>query len=162
MDSVDHVLDEVSLRLAESSSVGNVEDSVVGLRVLSVDTSDLHLVLVGNVVELLLLLHQLWQVDVHGGSHGGTKVGWARGDVTEMVVVGECDISGLEVLNSSAESVEDFDDTSVLLHGDDSELILLVNPDQEGLVVVVEDTSAGWPVSVEVACLEESVSLPIF
>ena len=99
---------------------------------------------------------------MHGSSHGGTKVGWARGDVTEMVVVGECDISGLEVLNSSAESVEDFDDTSILLHGDDSELILLVDPDQEGLVVVVEDTSAGWPVSVEVACLEESVSLPIF
>ena len=142
VDSIDHVLDEVSLRLAESSSVGDIEDSVVGLRVLSMDTSNLHLVLVRNVVELLLLLHQLWQVDVHRGSHCGTKVGWARGDVTEMVVVGESDIGGLEVLNSSAESVEDFDDTSVLLHGDDSELILLVNPDQEGLVVVVKDTSS--------------------
>jgi len=48
------------------------------------------------------------------------------------------------------------------LHGDDSELILLVDPDQESLGVVVEDTSARWPVSVEVASLKESVTLPIF
>jgi hypothetical protein len=46
------------------------------------------------------------------------------------------------------------------LHGDDSELVLLVDPDEESLGVVVEDASAGWPVSVEVAGLEESVALP--
>ena len=62
--------------------------------------------------------------------------------------------------NSSAESVENFNDTSILLHGDDSELILLVNPDQESLGFVVEDTSARWPVPVETARLEEFVSLP--
>jgi len=48
------------------------------------------------------------------------------------------------------------------LHGDDSELILLVDPDQESLSIVVEDSSAGWPVSVKVASSQESVSLPIF
>ena len=79
-----------------------------------------------------------------------------------MVVVSKLDISCLEVSNSSAESVENWDDTGVLLHGNDSELILLVDPDQEGLVVVVEDSSAGWPVSVEVASSQESISLPIF
>ena len=64
--------------------------------------------------------------------------------------------------SSSAESVENLNDTGSLLHGDDSKLILFVDPDEEGLGVVVEDTSAGWPVSVEIACFEESVSLPIF
>jgi hypothetical protein len=38
-------------------------------------------------------------------------------------------------------------------------LILFVNPDKESLVVVVEDTSARWPVSVETASLEETVTL---
>ena len=71
-------------------------------------------------------------------------------------------ISSLEVSNSSAESVENRDDTGILLHGNDSELILLVDPDQEGFGVVVEDSSAGWPVSVKVASSQESVSLPIF
>jgi hypothetical protein len=38
-------------------------------------------------------------------------------------------------------------------------LIFFVDPDEESLGIVVEDTSARWPVSVEVAGLEESVSL---
>ena len=108
---------------------------------LSVDTSDLHVVLVSDSVELVLVLHQLWKLDVHGSSEGGTEVGWARGDVTEMVIMGKLAL-GLDVGGSSAESVEDFDDTGSLLHGNDSELILLVDPDEESLGIVVEDTSA--------------------
>jgi hypothetical protein len=45
------------------------------------------------------------------------------------------------------------------LHGDDSELILFIDPDQESLFLVMEDTSASWPVSVETTGLQESVSL---
>ncbi len=77
-----------------------------------------------------------------------------------MLIVREL-ADGLDVSGSSAESVEDFEDTSSWLHRDDSELILFVDPDEESLGVVVEDTSSGWPVSVKVACLKESVSLPI-
>ena len=139
MGCVDQVLDGVSLRLAKSSFVGNLEE----LR----DLSNIHLIMVGNLFKPFLLLHQLWQLDVNGGSHCGSKVGWATGDVTEMVVVSESEIV-LKVFNSSAKSVEDLDDRAVLLHGDDSKLILFVNPDHEVLVVVVKDSSAGWPVSV--------------
>jgi len=99
---------------------------------------------------------------VDGGSHGGTKVGWARGDVTEMVVVGEFNIGGLEMCNGSAESIENLNDTSSILHGNDSQLILFVDPDEESLGFIMEDTSSGWPVSVKVASSQESVSLPIF
>jgi len=159
VDSVDHVLDELFLGLTESSSVGDIEDSIVGLRVLSVDTSDLNLIFISDLVELFLMLHQLWEHDVHGTSHGGTEVGWARSNVSEVIIVSKFDVSGLKMSNSSAESVENFNDTSILLHGDDSELILLVNPDQESLGFVVEDTSARWPVSIQVACCEESVPL---
>ena len=77
-----------------------------------------------------------------------------------MVVVGEL-ADGLDVRGSSAESVEGLSDTSSLLHGDDSELILLIDPDEESLGIVMEDTSAGWPLSVAVASFKESVSLPI-
>jgi len=66
---------------------------------------------------------------------------------------------GFDVSTSSAKSVENFSDTSTLLHRNDSELILLVNPHQECLGFVVENTSAIWPVSVKVACSQESVSL---
>jgi len=159
VNTVDHVLNELFLGLSESSSVGNIENSIIGLGVLSVDTSDLDLVFISDLVELLLLGHELWELDMDGGSHGGSEVGWARGNVTEMLVMSKLDISGLEVGNGSAKSVENFDDTGILLHGNDSELILLVDPDQEGFGVVMEDSSAGWPVSVEVAGSQESVSL---
>ena len=47
-DSIDHVLDELLLRSSESSSVGDVENSVIGLGVLSVDSSNLDVGLIGN------------------------------------------------------------------------------------------------------------------
>lgn len=71
----------------------------------------------------------------------------------------EFDIGGLEMSNGSAKSVEDFEDSTILLHGDDSELIFFVDPDEESLGIVMEDTSTRWPVSVKVASSQESVSL---
>ncbi len=77
-----------------------------------------------------------------------------------MVVSGELALS-LDVSAGSAKSLEDTSNVSSLLHGDDSKLILLIYPDQEGLGIVVEDASARWPVSVETASSEESVSFPM-
>lgn len=67
----------------------------------------------------------------------------------------------LDVSAGAGESVEDGVDVSTGLHGDDSELILFVNPHEEGLGIVVEDTSAFGPFAVKTASLQESVSLPI-
>jgi hypothetical protein len=55
------------------------------------------------------------------------------------------------VRGSSAESLENCSDICSWLHGDDSELILFVDPDKEGLGVVVENSSSRWPVPVESA-----------
>ena len=76
-----------------------------------------------------------------------------------MVVVGELG-NLLDTGSGTAESLEDLTDVSSLLHGDDSELILLVDPDKESLGIVVEDSSARWPVTVKSAGLEVFVSLP--
>lgn len=40
-------------------------------------TTDLDEVLVSNGLELVLVLLELGEVDVHGGSHAGTEVGGA-------------------------------------------------------------------------------------
>ena len=159
LDTVNHVLDEGLLGSSESSSVGDIENSIVSLGVLSVDSSNLNVVLIGNSIELVLGLHELWKLDVHGSSESGSQVRWARGNVSEMLIVGEL-ADGLDVSGGSAKSVEYLKDTSSLLHGDDSQLILLIDPDEESLRVVVEDSSSGWPVSVKVASSKESVSLP--
>jgi hypothetical protein len=140
-DSIDHVLEKLLLGSSESSLVGDVEGSVVGLGVLSVDSSDLDVVLVGDLVEEGLVVHELGELDVNGSSESGSEVGGARGDVTKVVVVRELAFL-LDESAGSAESVEDLADSSSLLHGDNSELILLVDPDDETLGLVVEDTSA--------------------
>ena len=76
-----------------------------------------------------------------------------------MIVVSEFG-NCLDVSSGTGKTVEDSCDVCTWLHRDDSELIFFVDPDEEGLVVVVEDTSASWPVTVEAASLKETISLP--
>ena len=128
---------------------------------LSMDTSDLDEVLISNFVEHFFVLHQFWKLDVDGSSKSGTEVGWAWGDISKMLVMGECQYL-FDGSSSSTKSIENFLDSSTWLHGNNSQLIFLVNPDQESLVIVMENTSSWWPVSVEVACFQESISLPIW
>ena len=76
-----------------------------------------------------------------------------------MVIVGEFS----NLLNgscSAGKTVEDGMDVGTWLHGDDSELIFFVDPDKEGLVRVVEDSSSSGPVTVQTAVLQEAVTLP--
>jgi hypothetical protein len=75
-----------------------------------------------------------------------------------VVIVGELG-DGLNMRNRAAESVENLADVCAGLHRDDAKLILLVDPHKEGLVVVVENASSVGPVAVEVAGLEETVTL---
>jgi hypothetical protein len=156
-DTINHILNELLLRSSESSSVGDIEDTIVGLGVLTVDTSDLNKVFISNRVELIFVVHELWKLDMDGGSESSSKIGWARGDITEMIVMSKL-ANLLNFRGGSAESVKNFSDSSTLLHGDDSELIFFVDPDEESLGGIMENTSTRWPVSIEIACFEESVS----
>lgn len=65
-----------------------------------------------------------------------------------MVVVSELAVL-FNLRSSSAESLENGSDVSTWLHGNDSQLILLIDPDEESLSIVMENTSARWPVSIE-------------
>ena len=152
-------MNEVLLGTAEAALVGDVISAIVSLGVLSVDTSDLHVVLVSDSLEAGLVLAKKWQLHVHGGAHSGTEVGRARGDIAEMVVVSELDLL-LNAGGTAGESIEDGVKVGTLLHGDNAELILLIDPDEESLVLVVEDTTTVGPVTVETAGLKESVTLP--
>jgi len=141
-------LDEVDLVSAESSQVGDIEDTIISLGVFTVDTTDLYMILVGNLLMELGVLHKLGEVDVDGGSETGTHVGGAGSNVSEVIIVGELGLL-LNLVGSGGESTEDLADVGASLHGDDSELILLIDPDKESLVVVVEDTSGLGPVSLK-------------
>ena len=76
-----------------------------------------------------------------------------------MVVVSELS-NLLDCSCSTRKSIENSSDVSAWLHRDDSQLILLIDPHKEGLVVVVEDSSARWPVAVKATSFEETITLP--
>ena len=158
-DTVVHVLDEVLLRTAKSALVGDIEDAVRGIRVLTTGATDLDVVLVSDTLESGPVIHELLQADVDRSAEGCSEVSRAGCDITEMAVVSELG-SSLDSGSGTAEALEDGTDVGTLLHGDDTELILLINPDEEGLGVVVEDTSALGPVAVETAGIKEAISLP--
>lgn len=61
--------------------------------------------------------------------------------------------------STAGKTLKDSSDVGTGLHTDDSELILLVDPDQESLVFVMENSTTVGPVTVEAASLQESVSL---
>ena len=106
------------------------------------------------------------QVHVHGGAHAGAEVGGAG--VDEPVLLGaRVVLAGLGLhgvthgLDAAGEAGEHSLDVSALLHGDDAGLVLLVDPHQEGLGVVVEDATALGPVALHASNLAKENSVII-
>ena len=64
-NAVVHVLNKFFLGATESSFVGNVESGISRLRVLSVDTADLDVILVSNRLKRCHVLGKLGKLDVN-------------------------------------------------------------------------------------------------
>jgi len=114
------------------------------------DTSDLDMVLGGDLIEFRLVfwLGEINKLDVYGSSESGSHVRWASSDVTEMFGVGELGF-GLDLVGGISESGENLEDVAILLHGNDSEMVFLIDPDEESLGIVVENTTSLWPLSLK-------------
>lgn len=120
-------------------------------------TSNLDVVLLGDLLELIFLGSELGKFDMHRSSESSSEVSRAGGNVSEMGVLGELAVL-LNLGGGSGESAEDSLDIGTGLHRNNSELILFVDPDQESLGIIVEDTTTRRPITVEIACFEESVT----
>jgi len=64
----------------------------------------------------------------------------------------------LKFFEGEHESFKNLSNIRSLLHGDNSKLILLIYPDKECLIVVMENTSIVWPVSIDATSLKESIT----
>jgi len=94
---------------------------------------------------------------MHGRAHSCAEVSGARCDVTKMFIVSELG-DGLDVSSGTGETLEDLEDVGALLHGNDAELVLFVDPDEESLGVVVEDTTTTRPIAVQARSLQEAIA----
>jgi len=63
-DSIVHILDEVDFGTTKSTLVGDIKDTIVSLSVLSMSSSDVNIVLLGNSMELIWVLSEFWKLDV--------------------------------------------------------------------------------------------------
>merc|ERR1719391_1988031 len=113
--------------------------------------------------DLVTKLGPAWEINVDRGSHASSKVSWAGVDVTIPFIQHEIMTRFLldrilHSLDTSCQPVEHLFDVASLLHGNDSQLILFVDPGQEGLVLVVEDATTLRPVSLHASYLEIRVS----
>lgn len=144
-------LQELDLGVSNTISVGDVVGAVGGGGVDTTGSALLETEELENLVELLLVLAQGGELDVDAGAEAGSEVGWAGQDVAEMLVphvrVSTLLHQGLDLGKTVAETLEDRFDITALLHRDDAEMILLVDPDQEGLGVVVPDATSIGPVT---------------
>ena len=59
-------------------------------------------------------------------------------------------------LDAARQAVKDGAHIAAVLHGDDAELVLLVDPGEEGLVLVVEDPATLRPVPLHTSHLQDT------
>ncbi len=109
------------------------------------------------------LLGPAGEVNVHRGAHTSAKVGGAGVDVAvagiQSEVLAALSLDGVtDGLDTAGQALEDTLDVTALLHGDNSQLILLIDPQKEGLGIVVEDTSALGPVTLHTSDLQVAVT----
>ena len=97
---------------------------------LSVNSSDLHVVLLRDLLESLVVLAEQRQLDVNTRSQTGSEVRRARRDVAEVIAVAELRLL-FDLLLGARESLEYLLDVSSLLHRDDSELVCSENTEIE-------------------------------
>mmetsp|Transcript_31508 Transcript_31508/g.68707 ORF Transcript_31508/g.68707 Transcript_31508/m.68707 type:complete len:229 (-) Transcript_31508:673-1359(-) len=154
VDTVDHSLDKSHLGSSDTSLVGDIELSVgAGGRVLSLGSSGLE---THGVAQLFKVMHshllvELGELKHHGCTETSADIGRTGGDISEMVVVGVSKAISLkrflDGVDSTSPSGEHFLDISTILHGDASDVVLLVHPHEEGLLHVVEDSSGIRPIT---------------
>merc|ERR1711931_538413 len=150
LDAINHQLDLGHLRGAQTISVGDVEHTAHGG---SVHTTSAALLQTQPGEDLLELgvYAELGELDMDTTTQAGSQVGGAGEHVSQMLVPHEAVVVLLEDLlnlqQAGAEASEHLLHVASLLHGDDTEMILLIHPDEEGLLVVVPDASAVGPVT---------------
>merc|ERR1712172_310342 len=154
VDAINHLLDELNLGVSEPVLVRDVVGEASLATGFSTGSTGLQVKLLTTSLQLVdTVLGPARQVHVDGGPHASTKVGGAGVDVAvlliETEVLARLSLNGvLDGLDTLGQSAEHFPDISTLLHGNDTELILLVDPDEEGLLCVMEDATTLRPVTL--------------
>jgi len=165
VDSVNHGLDQFNLGVAKTMLVGDVISVTSLASRFSAGSTGLNLQFLASNLELLdAFLGPSGEVNMDRGSHASTEVGGAGVDVTvllgQSIFLARLGLDGLlDGLDAAGEAGEDSLDVAALLHGDDTGLVLLIDPEKEGLGVIVEDSTTLGPVTLHTSDGQVSISV---
>merc|ERR1719495_106093 len=164
VDTVNHLLYQLHLRVAEPVLVGDVIGHTSLSTRFSPGSTGLKMkFFTPGLKSFESFLGVSREVNMDRCSHTSSQVGWAGVDITILGVKHEV-LSRLSFnrisnsLDATGKTIKNTSDISSTLHGDDPELIFLIDPGEEGLVLVVEDATALWPVSLHTSNLEVRIS----
>jgi len=164
VDTVNHDLDELDLGVSQPVLVGDIVCATIEATGLSPGATGLHSQLfTPRLQSIESLLGVAGEVNHDRCPHASAQVGGAGVDVA--VLLGESKLlASLSLdrvshsLDTTGKTGKDSLDVSTLLHGDDPRLILLIDPQQEGLGLIVEDATALGPVTLHTSSGEVTVS----
>jgi len=154
VDTINHDLDQLDLGVSKTVLVGDIVGATGLAARLSAGSTGLDSELLTPGLELVdSLLGPSGEVAMDGSTHASSQVGGARVDITVLGIKHEV-LARLSLdavtdsLDATGKAIKDSLDITTLLHGDDAELILLIDPDEEGLGIIMEDSTAFGPVTL--------------
>jgi len=165
VDGVNHDLDQLDLGVAETVLVGDVIGASSLAARFSTGSTGLDIEFFTASLELVnRLLGPSGEINVDGSTHASSKVGWAGVDVSvllrESIFLARLSLDGsLNSCDSTGKTFKDTLDITSLFHGDDTGLILLIDPQKEGLGFIVEDTTALGPVTLHTSNSQVTVTI---
>jgi len=164
VDTINHDLDQLDLRVSKTMLVGDVISASSLATGFSTGSTGLDSELFTASLELVnRFLGPAREVNMDRGTHTSSKVGRAGVDIAillrESKVLATFGLDRVSnSLDTTSKTSKDSLDISSLLHGDDSHLVLLVDPEKEGLGSVVEDSTALRPVTLHTSNGKVTVS----
>jgi len=164
VDTINHDLDQLDLGVPKTVLVGDVISAASLATGFSAGSTGLDCKFFTASLELVnRLLGPAREVNMDGGTHTSSKIGWAG--VDESVLFRQSKVLATfsldrvsNSLDTTSKTSKDTLDISSLLHGDDSHLILFIHPEKEGLGSIVEDSTALGPVTLHTSNSQVSVS----
>ena len=160
VNTVNHDLDELNLGVSQPVLVGHVVCAAIEATRLTTGPSGLDSKLFTSLLQgIQSLLGVSREINHDGSSHSSPQV--SRTGVDEAVLLRQSEVLSTlflyrftHSLDTSDKTRKDTLDVTALLHGDDPHLILLIDPEQEGLLLVVEDTTSLRPVTLHTSNLK--------
>merc|ERR1719192_2668543 len=164
VDSVNHDLDQLNLRVSKTMLVGDVISAASLATRFSTGATGLDSkFLTASLKFVNRFLGPAREVNMDRGTHTSSQVGGAGVDksvlLRESIVLSR--FSLYRVSNSLDTTSKAFEDTlniSSLLHGDDTGLIFFIDPEKECFGIIVEDTTTLRPVTFHTSNSKVTIS----